>query len=166
MTGNSLDKRIFKAVAAMSCNGVIGNKGQLPWHLSEDLKFFKKLTYGSPVIMGRKTYESIGRPLPGRKNIVISSNPNVEGNIETHQSIEDLIKAYKDSTESLFIIGGAQIYSALLNWTKEIYLTYIYKEYSGDTYFPKIDNDFKLNGIEFKTEEFEVRKMIRKPVVT
>ena len=128
MTGNSLDKRIFKAVAAMSCNGVIGNKGQLPWHLSEDLKFFKKLTYGSPVIMGRKTYESIGRPLPGRKNIVISSNPNVEGNIETHQSIEDLIKVYKDSTESLFIIGGAQIYSALLNWTKEIYLTYIYKE--------------------------------------
>ena len=165
MTGNSLDKRIFKAVAAMSCNGVIGNKGQLPWHLSEDLKFFKKLTYGSPVIMGRKTYESIGRPLPGRKNIVISSNPNVEGNIETHQSIEDLIKTYKDSTESLFIIGGAQIYSALLNWTKEIYLTYIYKEYSGDTYFPKIDNDFKLNGIEFKTEEFEVRKMIRKPIL-
>ena len=165
MTGNSLDKRIFTAVAAMSCNGVIGNKGQLPWHLSEDLKFFKKLTYGSPVIMGRKTYESIGRPLPGRKNIVISSNPNVEGNIETHQSIEDLIKAYKDSTESLFIIGGAQIYSALLNWTKEIYLTYIYKEYSGDTYFPKIDNDFKLNGIEFKTEEFEVRKMIRKPIL-
>ena len=165
MTGNSLDKRIFKAVAAMSSNGVIGNKGQLPWHLSEDLKFFKKLTYGSPVIMGRKTYESIGRPLPGRKNIVISSNPNVEGNIETHQSIEDLIKVYKDSTESLFIIGGAQIYSALLNWTKEIYLTYIYKEYSGDTYFPKIDNDFELNGIEFKTEEFEVRKMIRKPIL-
>ena len=166
MTGNSLDKRIFTAVAAMSCNGVIGNKGQLPWHLSDDLKFFKKLTFGSPVIMGRKTYESIGRPLPGRKNIVISSNPNVEGNIETHQSIEDLIKAYKDSTESLFIIGGAQIYSALLSWTKEIYLTYIYKEYSGDTYFPQIDNDFKLDGIEFKTEEFEVRKMIRKPVVT
>ena len=165
MTDNSLDKRIFTAVAAMSCNSVIGNKGQLPWHLSEDLKFFKKLTYGSPVIMGRKTYESIGRPLPGRKNIVISSNPNVEGNIETHQSIEDLIKVYKDSTESLFIIGGAQIYSALLNWTKEIYLTYIYKEYSGDTYFPKIDNDFKLNGIEFKTEEFEVRKMIRKPIL-
>ena len=165
MTGNSLDKRIFKAVAAMSCNGVIGNNGQLPWHLSEDLKFFRKLTYGSPVIMGRKTYESIGRPLPGRKNIVISSNPNVEGNIETHQSIEDLIKVYKDSTESLFIIGGAEIYSALLNWTKEIYLTYIYIEYSGDTYFPKIDNDFKLNGIEFKTEEFEVRKMIRKPIL-
>ena len=165
MTGNSLDKRIFTAVAAMSCNGVIGNNGQLPWHLSEDLKFFRKLTYGSPVIMGRKTYESIGRPLPGRKNIVISSNPNVEGNIETHQSIEDLIKVYKDSTESLFIIGGAEIYSALLNWTKEIYLTYIYIEYSGDTYFPKIDNDFKLNGIEFKTEEFEVRKMIRKPIL-
>jgi dihydrofolate reductase len=165
MTGNSLDKRIFKAVAAMSCNGVIGNKGQLPWHLSEDLKFFKKLTYGSPVIMGRKTYESIGRPLPGRKNIVISSNSNIQGNIENHQSIEELIDVYKDSTESLFIIGGSQIYSALLNWTKEIYLTYIYKEYSGDTYFPQIDNDFILNSIEFKTEEFEVRKMIRKPVV-
>jgi dihydrofolate reductase len=165
MTGNLLNKKIFKAVAAMSCNGVIGNKGQLPWHLSEDLKFFKKLTYGSPVIMGRKTYESIGRPLPGRKNIVISSNSNIQGNIENHQSIEELIDVYKDSTESLFIIGGSQIYSALLNWTKEIYLTYIYKEYSGDTYFPKIDNDFKLNGIEFKTEEFEVRKMIRKPIL-
>ena len=166
MTGNSLDKRIFTAVAAMSCNGVIGNKGQLPWHLSDDLKFFKKLTFGSPVIMGRKTYESIGRPLPGRKNIVISSNSNIQGDIEIHQSIKQLIDVYKDSTESLFIIGGAQIYSALLNWTKEIYLTYIYKEYSGDTYFPQIDNDFKLDGIEFKTEEFEVRKMIRKPVVT
>jgi dihydrofolate reductase len=165
MTGNLLNKKIFKAVAAMSCNGVIGNKGQLPWHLSEDLKFFKKLTYGSPVIMGRKTYESIGRPLPGRKNIVISSNSNIQGNIEIYQSIEELIDVYKDSTESLFIIGGSQIYSALLNWTKEIYLTYIYKEYSGDTYFPQIDNDFILNSIEFKTEEFEVRKMIRKPVV-
>ena len=166
MTGNSLDKRIFTAVAAMSCNGVIGNKGQLPWHLSDDLKFFKKLTFGYPVIMGRKTYESIGRPLPGRKNIVISSNANIYGDIEIHQSIEELIDVYKDSTESLFIIGGAQIYSALLNWTKEIYLTYIYKEYSGDTYFPQIDNNFKLDGIEFKTDEFEVRKMIRKPVVT
>ena len=166
MTGNSLDKKIFTAVAAMSCNGVIGNKGQLPWHLSDDLKFFKKLTFGYPVIMGRKTYESIGRPLPGRKNIVISSNANINGDIEIHQSIEALIDVYKDSTESLFIIGGAQIYSALLNWTKEIYLTYIYKEYSGDTHFPQIDNDFKLDGIEFKTEEFEVRKMIRKPVVT
>ena len=166
MTGSSLDKRIFTAVAAMSSNGVIGNKGQLPWHLSDDLKFFKKLTFGSPVIMGRKTYESIGRPLPGRKNIVISSNANIYDDIEIHQSIEELIDVYKDSTESLFIIGGAQIYSALLNWTKEVYLTYIYKEYSGDTYFPQIDNDFKLDGIEFKTDEFEVRKMIRKPVVT
>ena len=158
--------KIISHLVAVSNNLVIGVDNDLPWNLKADLAHFKKYTLDKIIIMGRKTYESIGRPLPGRKNIVISSNANIYGDIEIHQSIEELIDVYKDSTESLFIIGGAQIYSALLNWTKEIYLTYIYKEYSGDTYFPQIDNNFKLDGIEFKTDEFEVRKMIRKPVVT
>ena len=163
MNNTYCDKPIFKAVAAMSRNRVIGNNGQLPWHLSDDLKYFKKLTLGSTVIMGRKTFDSIGKPLPNRKNIVISRNPKTIDKVEFYQSVDQLLDAYKNSTESLFIIGGAQIYATLLKWTKEIYLTYIYKEYPGDTHFPEIDSDFVLNNIELQTNEFEVRKFVREP---
>ena len=148
----------LKAVAAMSSNRVIGNNGELPWHFSEDLKFFKKLTLNSTVVMGRKTFDSIGKPLPKRKNIVISRSMKKRDDVLVYQNIESFLTEYSHSNESIFIIGGAQIYSALMNWTKEIYLTFIFDEYPGDAYFPKFENHYKLKEIIFKNNDFEVRR--------
>ena len=148
----------LKAVAAMSSNRVIGNNGELPWHFSEDLKFFKKLTLNSTVVMGRKTFDSIGKPLPKRKNIVISRSMEKRDDVLVYQNIETFLTEHSNSNESIFIIGGAQIYSALMNWTKEIYLTFIFGEYSGDAYFPKFENHYELKEIIFKNNDFEVRR--------
>lgn len=148
----------LKAVAAMSSNRVIGNNGELPWHFSEDLKFFKKLTLNSTVVMGRKTFDSIGKPLPKRKNIVISRSMEKRDDVLVYQNIETFLTEHSNSNESIFIIGGAQIYSALMNWTKEIYLTFIFGEYPGDAYFPKFENHYELKEIIFKNNDFEVRR--------
>ena len=148
----------LKAVAAMSSNRVIGNNGELPWHFSEDLKFFKKLTLNSTVVMGRKTFDSIGKPLPKRKNIVISRSMEKRDDVLVYQNIETFLTEHSNSNESIFIIGGAQIYSALMNWTKEIYLTFIFGEYSGDAYFPKFENHYELKEIIFKNNDLEVRR--------
>ena len=101
-------------IVARSRNGVIGNRGMLPWRLPEDLKFFKQTTMGLPIIMGRKTWESIGRPLPGRRNVVITSNPSysAEG-VEVVGSIEEAIKLFS-SNDTVMIIGGASIYRQAL----------------------------------------------------
>ena len=133
------------AVAAMSNNRVIGAKGALPWHFPEDLKFFKNLTSGHTVVMGRKTYQSIGRPLPNRQNIILSQTMDQpEKGTELYNSIGDFIADFKDTSDPIFIIGGAQIYSCLMNMTREIYLTHIYKDYDGDAKFPPFEKDFTL----------------------
>lgn len=133
-------------IVAMSQNRVIGKDNKLPWHLSEDLKRFKKITMGHPIIMGRKTYESIGRPLPGRENIVITRNPEfkAEGVTIVH-SLEEAVKR-KDPKEELFIIGGAEIYKSALPQVDKLYITRIEKDFDGDVFFPEIDKkkDFKV----------------------
>ena len=108
--------------------------------------------------MGRKTFDSIGKPLPKRKNIVISRSMEKRDDVLVYQNIETFLTEHSNSNESIFIIGGAQIYSALMNWTKEIYLTFIFGEYSGDAYFPKFENHYELKEIIFKTNDFEVRR--------
>lgn len=133
-------------IVAMSRNRVIGKDNDIPWHISADLKRFKKITMGHPIIMGRKTFESIGKALPGRKNIVISRQSHLNYKNITHcLSIEDAIELVKNEEES-FIIGGAEIYKAALSLTHKIYLTIIDHDIEGDRYFPKIDleNDFKI----------------------
>lgn len=124
---------------AMDENGVIGNKNQLPWHLPEDLKFFKKTTMSSPIIMGRKTWDSIGRPLPGRKNIVITRNTSFscEG-CEVIHSIEEL-EQYRNDSQTVYVIGGAEIFSLVLPVADRLILTKIHAEFEGDTYFPSIN---------------------------
>jgi dihydrofolate reductase len=127
-------------IVSMSCNRVIGRDGKLPWHLPEDLLWFKRKTLGHAVIMGRKTFESIGRILPSRKNIIVSrrSNYMVQG-AEICHSIEDALneQACRDEDE-VFIIGGAEIFKAALTYTDRIYLTLIHREFVGDTFFPEI----------------------------
>lgn len=124
---------------AMAENRVIGIENRMPWHLSADLQNFKKITMGKPILMGRRTYESIGRPLPGRKNIIISRNPNYkQDGCQVYQSIELALQSCIES-EELMIIGGASFYQAMLPIASHLYLTQIYQSFEGDTYFPEFD---------------------------
>jgi len=132
-------------IVALSANRVIGNQGQLPWHIPEDLKHFKKTTMGHTLIMGRKTYESIGRPLPGRKTVVISRtwSESPEGTELSHSLEEALELCQKRGDEVVFIAGGGQIYSEALakELVSEMVLTQVDSEIEGDTYFPEVDFD-------------------------
>ena len=123
-------------IAAVARNRAIGKGGGLPWHISEDLKRFKRLTMGHTILMGRKTYESIGRPLGGRRNVVLSSQP-VPG-VETYSSLEAALSALADQ-ERVFVIGGGELYAQLLGRADEIYLTLVHTEVEADTYFPPYD---------------------------
>lgn len=130
---------ILSAIVAIAENNVIGMDGGLPWYLPADLKYFKKKTLGNPVIMGRKSYESIGRPLPKRTNIVISRDPYyISSNVLVAHSIEEALDITKDlDSEEVFIIGGAQIYSASLALCDRLYITEVHAKISGDTFFPE-----------------------------
>ena len=129
-------------IAAVAANGVIGSDNALPWRLPEDLKRFKALTLGHPVIMGRKTYESIGRPLPGRRNIIVTRNAAyaAEG-CETARSLGDALAACNGTAEEVFVIGGAQIYAEALPLAQRLYLTEIGRDFPGDARFPEFDRD-------------------------
>lgn len=143
-------------IAACSKNWVIGKDNQLIWHLPEDLKRFKKLTSGKTVLMGRKTYESIGRPLPNRINLIITSDKNfkADGCIVYH----DLEEALKHDSE-IMVIGGSQIYKQLLDKAHTIELTMIDKEFDGDAFFPEIDlkNWNLVKSEEHQNEDFKWR---------
>ncbi len=126
-------------IVAMATNRIIGINKQIPWHLSADLQRFKKITIGKPILMGRKTHESIGKPLPGRKNIIISRNLNYQSlGCEVFNDSQQALANYANS-EELFIIGGASFYESMIDKADCIYLTEIHKNFAGDTYFPKID---------------------------
>jgi dihydrofolate reductase len=131
---------------AMDENRVIGKNNQLPWHLPEDLKFFKKVTIGHPVAMGRKTHESIGRLLPGRENIIITRNKEFLCNgCTVIYSIDVFIDYCQGKEEEVFVIGGAEIFKELIPVVDRLYVTLIYDHFDGDTYFPEFSlEDFKL----------------------
>ena len=132
-------------IAALSENYVVGSNNMLPWHLPGDLKYFKRITTGKAVIMGRKTYESIGRPLPNRTNIVISRNPDfrAEG-VKVVASLEAAIRIATDvntrnGVQEVMIIGGASIYEEALPMAERLYLTHVHAKVKGGAYFPKVD---------------------------
>lgn len=128
-------------IAAMAKNRVIGYKNQLPWNYSEDLQHFKKITTGNVIVMGYNTYLSIWRPLPNRRNIVLSNLP-IEW-VETYPSFDLMLEALEKTwVESLFIIWWASVYQQFINKTDYLYLTEIKKEYEGDTYFPAFEELF------------------------
>ncbi|MDB6071504.1 MAG: dihydrofolate reductase [Verrucomicrobiales bacterium] len=124
----------------MAANRVIGRDGALPWHLPEDLKFFRKTTTGHPILMGRKTWESLGRPLPNRRNLILSRTLPPQPGAEVLRSPDDLKNLDLDSP--IYIIGGAEIYSLLLPLTDEILLTVLTDPAEGDTTFPDFEHDF------------------------
>ncbi|WP_108671208.1 dihydrofolate reductase [Peribacillus acanthi] len=130
-------------ILAMDENRVIGKDNQLPWHLPADLKYFKTVTMGHPVVMGRKTYESIGRLLPGRENIILTRDTeySVEGGTVFH-SVEELLDyTNQNHEEEYFVIGGAEIFTLLMNKVDILYITEIHAEFEGDTFFPEINED-------------------------
>lgn len=131
---------MISLIWAMGENRVIGKNNKLPWHLPEDLKFFKRTTLGHPVAMGRKTWLSLGKPLPGRENIVITRNTEFSPSGATVlNSIHQLITYSQEKHEEVFVIGGAEIYEAVLPYADRLYITVIHEEFDGDTYFPEID---------------------------
>jgi dihydrofolate reductase len=132
---------LLTLVVAKARNGTIGRNNALPWHLPEDLAHFKRTTMGAPIIMGRKTWESIGRPLPGRRNIVVTRNPQlrIEG-CEVTTSLEDAQRLCA-GVEQMFLIGGAQLYAEAMPCADRLIVTEIDADVEGDAFFPPIDPD-------------------------
>jgi len=134
-------------IVAQAKNRVIGVKNKLPWRLPEDLRYFKQVTMAKPIIMGRKTFESIGRPLPGRTNIVISRNPDyAPANVKVVPSLDAAIELAEsicliDGADEVMVIGGAQIYEQALEKADRLYLTEVDTEIEGDAWFPDFDRE-------------------------
>jgi len=147
------------AVAAMSLNRAIGLEGRIPWHLSEDLKFFKRTTLGHVVLMGRKTYESIGKPLPGRDNWVLSRTADIPG-VQVLRSLDEI--PAPPEGKNIYLIGGAELYAALLPRCTEILLTRVNLDTPGDAFFPAFEQDFDEGEILLTGEQFEIRRHLRK----
>ena len=153
---------MLSIIVAISENNVIGKDNKLLWHLPEDLKRFKELTTGHTIIMGRKTFESLGGILPNRKHIVITRDTNYKvdnNNVEIMNDIQEIDKYINDNEEN-FVIGGAIIYSQLIKKAQKMYITKIYKKFEGDAYFPKIDeNEWKIietkKGIKDEKNPFD-----------
>lgn len=132
----------FKAIAAMSENRVIGNGNKIPWHLPEDFKWFKQMTTGHVVVMGRKTFESIGKPLPNRTTIVASrSSANIPGVLVLHD-LKQLAELKEEG--EIFICGGAEIYKQFLPQCSDLYLTLVKRTVEGDAFFPPFEDRFEL----------------------
>ncbi len=146
------------AIAAMSRNRAIGLDGRIPWHLPEDLKFFKRTTLGHIVLMGRKTYDSIGKPLPGRENWVLSRTAKIPG-VRVLHSPDEIPEP--PAGKNLYLIGGAELYAALLPRCTEILLTRVNLDTPGDAFFPPFESDFDEGAILLATDEFQIRRHLR-----
>lgn len=158
-------------IAAVSNNNVIGNKGRIPWDIPEDRLHFKTITMNHAVIFGRRSFEEIGKPLPGRMNIVVSSTKKFQdNNLYTVKSLTEALKLAENLSPApeatqVFICGGQKLYESAINFADKIYLTKINATFEGDTFFPEIKNDsFTLvsksevhhqNGYEFTFEEYQ-----------
>ncbi len=151
-------------IAALADNRVIGDSNRLLWHIPEDFRHFKATTMGKPVVMGRKTYDSIGKPLPGRANIVITRNPawGADG-VTAVPSLEQAFEiAKKNGADEVFVIGGAQVYAQALPFATTLYLSHIHKTFYGDAVFPplgmqqwretdrRVGQDCAANGLEYE----------------
>ncbi len=138
----------------MSLNRVIGRGGQIPWHLPADFGWFKRTTLGHAVLMGRRTYESLGKPLPGRRNLVLTRGPAIPG-VEVIRDAATFDEAA--FPEGVFLIGGAEIYIVLLPRCTDLFLTVVQREVEGDAFFPAFEEAFALADIPLVTPDFEVR---------
>ncbi len=148
--------KAFSAIAAMSLNRVIGAGQRIPWHLPEDFRWFKKMTTGQVVVMGRKTFESIGRPLPNRETIVISRSQFSYPGVRTVADLNEIELNADD--RQVFICGGAQIYELALPRCVNLYLTLVKREVAGDVFFPPFEDRFELQDTVLDVPEFTIRR--------
>lgn len=146
---------IISIIVAMDNNGVIGNEGRLPWCLSSDLKHFKKITMGKPIVMGRKTHESIGKPLPGRENVVISRDKDYIAKSCTVLHSLECVYARFHNVDEIMIMGGAELYQQTIDKATRMYLTEVHADLKGDTYFPGFDREQweEIERYDFKADE-------------
>jgi len=143
---------MISIIVAMSKNRVIGNNNELIWKLSSDLKRFKELTTDNSIVMGRKTYESIGKPLPNRRNIIVTRN--LDYKVEGCEVVSSLEEALLLTNNNCFIIGGGEIYKQSIDIADKIYLTLVHKELEGDTTFPELNKDWaKISRKDFNSDE-------------
>jgi dihydrofolate reductase len=153
----------FKAIAAMSLNRVIGAGNKIPWHLPEDFKWFKRMTTGQVVVMGRRTFESIGKPLPNRTTIVLSRSQNPIAGARVMPDLAQIIAARPEfEGREVFICGGAQVYQQALPWCSDLYLTLVKRSVPGDVFFPPFEDQFEFvkelqDNPEFKILHYRAR---------
>ena len=151
----------MKAIVAMTRNRVIGKNNKIPWRLPGEQKWFKSITVGHAVLMGRKTFESIGRPLPGRHNIVVTRSGDIEG-VEIVRDLEKFDPSpYEADGKEVFVIGGSEIYRALLPRCEIIYVTMVKREHDGDAYFPEFESGFEIREVIRETLEYDVLRYRR-----
>ncbi len=148
-------------ISAVAKNGVIGkNNGELPWHISEEFRHFKQTTLGSPIIMGRKSFDALGKPLPKRENIVISRNSGLVYPFNEIKIFNSLNKAFEycedKNYEKVFVIGGGQIYARAISLVDEMIISRLFFEAEGEVYFPKFNEDEWLITKRDKREQFEI----------
>ncbi|AQU79445.1 MULTISPECIES: dihydrofolate reductase [Planococcus] len=136
---------MISLMVAHDPNRVIGKDNELPWHIPADLAYFKKQTIGKGIVMGRNTYESIGRPLPKRRNIVVTRNDDYQADgVDVVHNVQDAIKLATEFHEEVMIIGGEQIFESILPDADRLYITLVHQTFDGDTYFPEYGREWKL----------------------
>jgi dihydrofolate reductase len=146
----------MKAIVAMTRDRVIGKDNRIPWRLPGEQKWFKEVTMGHPILMGRKTFESIGRSLPGRRNLVVTRTGIFAGVEVIHELNEFDPRPYETDGREIFVIGGAEVYKALLDRCETIYVTVVKKVYEGDAYFPEFESRFQITETIRETSEFDI----------
>jgi dihydrofolate reductase len=148
------------AIAAMGLNRAIGHEGRIPWHLPKDMKFFQHMTMGHVVVMGRKTFESLGKPLKGRENVVLSRGTFEAEGVRVVASPDEI--AEPEDGRCVFVIGGSEIYRALLPRCSGLLLTVVRQSPEGDAFFPEFESEFALAEILDEDEELEIRRYARR----
>lgn len=156
---SAVPREPLHVIVAMNDARVIGAKGRLPWHVPEDLKRFKALTMGHAIVMGRKTHESIGRALPGRRNVVITSRELATPGVEVARTLDEALALARTTDPEPFVVGGGEIYALALPRATRLHVTWIHQEVEGDTFFPALDASWRevertaaqTPGVEFVT---------------
>ncbi|MBD8014155.1 MULTISPECIES: dihydrofolate reductase [Planococcus] len=159
---------MISLMVAHDPNRVIGIDNELPWHIPADLAYFKEHTIGKGIVMGRNTFESIGRPLPKRRNIVVTRSDDYQAEgVDVVHNLQDAVKLARETHEEVMIIGGEQIFNSILDEADRLYITLVHQEFEGDTYFPEYGREWKLvseseqqisNDVPFSYQVYERRK--------
>jgi dihydrofolate reductase len=150
----------IRAIAAVARNGVIGDGPRIPWHLPEDFRWFKQVTMGGILVMGRRTFESIGRPLPGRETVVLSRTGFARGGVRIFADTSSLLAALATERRWIWVCGGAQIYRELLPACSDLFLTRVAREAVGDAHFPPVADLFRPLSMVLSTEQFAVEHLV------